>query len=153
MSEDSVMQEEEDMVMETQRNQATEGLLPASTGTADQQEVPQKDLSPSTVQASSLSASTAVQQEMHAKYLSPSTSQTSTLAASIAVLQKVPQKDWSPSTSSETSYLDSDTDNDPLYDLPPNFIKKLPKVARDWKISSKLPPKTSTKKASLFRKK
>jgi hypothetical protein len=65
----------------------------------------------------------------------------------------VPQKEWSPSTSSETSYLDSDTDNDPLYDLPPNFIKKLPKVARDWKISSKLPPKTSTKKASLFRKK
>jgi hypothetical protein len=149
--EDSDVQQEEEMVMTTQRNQATEGLLPAST--ADQQEMSQKDLSPSTIQASSLSESTAVQQEMHAKYLSPSTCQNSTLVASTAVLQKVPQKEWSPSTGSETSYLDSDTDNDPLYDLPHNFIKKLPKVARDWKISSKLPPKTSTKKASLFHKK
>jgi hypothetical protein len=49
--------------------------------------------------------------------------------------------------------LDSDTDNDPLYDLPPNFTKKLPKLARDGKMSSKLPPKNSTKKSCLFRKK
>jgi hypothetical protein len=52
------------------------------------------------------------------------------LPNSTAVLKEVPQRDLSSSTSSETSNLDSDTDSEPLYELPPNMSRKLPKSSK-----------------------
>jgi hypothetical protein len=60
-----------------------------------------------------------------------------------AAAPAVQQRDLMSSTSSEKSNLDSDTDSEPVFEIPPNMLLKLPKAARDWKVVAKNPSKKS----------
>jgi hypothetical protein len=75
--------------------------------------------------------------EPHTEEVEMSNQATDDMLTVSAAAPAVPPKDLISSISSEKSHLDSDTDSEPVFEIPPNMLLKLPKAARDWKVVAK----------------